>query len=568
MAFANMHRHASLVSSLAGRITSLYKQGIPYRISHGSTNSTRPRHAGVETLDISALNSVLSIDSATRTALVEPNVPMDALITETLHHKLVPPVVMEFPGITAGGGFAGTAGESSSFRHGFWDDIVTGAEIVLGDGTAVWARNPDYPASESEPPDGLSSASSESYGDLFRGAAGAVGTLGVTTLLKVRLEPARRFVRTRYLRSDSIPDTIATVRKLADPNVPPASKIKEVGVSVESGAGPDFVDGILFSKDHGVTIAGYLTDDLPEGRQATTFSRPQDEWFYLHARDVTSTPMHIPTSPFSEAAEDYVPLSEYLFRYDRGGFWVGRQGFRYFYNFPFTRLTRRLLDDFLHTRMMYKALHGSGESKRMIVQDLALPYATAEEFLRFTGSAEFVPAGESGRAQDEVGIWPVWLCPLRARASPTWHPHASCTYGSQHQPEQMLNLGVWGMGPGRVSDFIAANRRLETQLRECGGMKWLYAHTYYTEDEFWAEGVYDREREWYFKLREKYRANTLPTVWDKVSIRMRNEKDEKEPDPWEKLWRKRPLGGVRGLKEAIKSKEYMKSRNKPWAWVA
>ena len=46
---------------------------------------------------------------------------MDALVAATLPHALLPLVVMEFPGITVGGGFSGTSGESSSFRHGPFD---------------------------------------------------------------------------------------------------------------------------------------------------------------------------------------------------------------------------------------------------------------------------------------------------------------------------------------------------------------------------------------------------------------------------------------------------------------
>ncbi|ENI08504.1 hypothetical protein COCC4DRAFT_37225, partial [Bipolaris maydis ATCC 48331] len=71
----------------------------------------------------------------TKTALIEPNVPMDVLVQETMKAGLLPPVVMEFPGITVGGGFVGTAGESSSFKYGFFDRTVLSAEVVLADGT-------------------------------------------------------------------------------------------------------------------------------------------------------------------------------------------------------------------------------------------------------------------------------------------------------------------------------------------------------------------------------------------------------------------------------------------------
>lgn len=53
----------------------------------------------------------------------------------SLNKGLVPLVVMEFPGITVGGGFSGTSGEKlSSFRHGAFDNTVNWIEIVLPNG--------------------------------------------------------------------------------------------------------------------------------------------------------------------------------------------------------------------------------------------------------------------------------------------------------------------------------------------------------------------------------------------------------------------------------------------------
>jgi len=104
-------------------------------------------------VDTSSLNHVLSVNQKTKTCLVEPNVPMDQLVDATMPYGLVPPVVMEFPGITVGGGFAGTAGESSGFRHGFFEDTVNSIEIVLATGEVV-------------------SASPHERSDLFYGASG------------------------------------------------------------------------------------------------------------------------------------------------------------------------------------------------------------------------------------------------------------------------------------------------------------------------------------------------------------------------------------------------------------
>ncbi|OBT59847.1 hypothetical protein VE03_10452 [Pseudogymnoascus sp. 23342-1-I1] len=46
-------------------------------------------------VDTSAMSRILKINTKRKTALVEPNVPMDSLVEATLQHGLIPPVVME-----------------------------------------------------------------------------------------------------------------------------------------------------------------------------------------------------------------------------------------------------------------------------------------------------------------------------------------------------------------------------------------------------------------------------------------------------------------------------------------
>jgi len=95
-------------------------------------------------VDTSQLNHVLKVDGKSKTCLVEPNVPMDQLVDAVRPYGLVPPVVMEFPGITVGGGFAGTAGESSGFKYGFFDSTVNWIEVVLATGEVVTASPTEH----------------------------------------------------------------------------------------------------------------------------------------------------------------------------------------------------------------------------------------------------------------------------------------------------------------------------------------------------------------------------------------------------------------------------------------
>lgn len=491
-----MGKHEDVVAKISRLVSQFHKLNQPYRIFHGSTNSTRPRPnaQNQKFVDISALNNVLRVDKQAKIAHVEPNVPMDRLVEATLKHGLIPPVVMEFPGITAGGGYSGTSGESSSFKHGFFDRTIDAVEMVLPNGEVV-------------------KTSAQNKPDLFRGAAGAVGSLGVTTLIELNLIEAKKFVKVTYERKNSVAAAVEAFEKeSADPEK----------------ATFDYIDGIQFSPDHGVVVKGEMTNEKPADATVQTFSNPWDPWFYLHAQEITKS---------NDIATEYVPLAEYLFRYDRGGFWVGESAFKYF-KFPFNKFTRWFLDDFLHTRMLYKALHASGESSRYVVQDLALPYENAEKFIDYT--------------TQKFDIWPLWYCPLKQSPMPTMHPHNTQT----PYKGRMLNIGLWGFGPAKSTEFVAKNRDLEQKLTQLGGMKWLYAHTYSPEDEFWT--AFDRE--WYTALREKYSATSLPSVWHKVKVTPTSERKTLT----QKITSVSPLGGLWGIWKAIQSKEYMKHRKATW----
>ena len=91
--------HERAVETIAARVKAFHETGTQFRIYHGSTNSTRPSLRQLDRMvDTSMLNHVLKVDTETKTALVEPNVPMDDLVNATLRYGLLPPVVMEFPG--------------------------------------------------------------------------------------------------------------------------------------------------------------------------------------------------------------------------------------------------------------------------------------------------------------------------------------------------------------------------------------------------------------------------------------------------------------------------------------
>ena len=206
---------------------------------------------------------------------------------------------------------------------------------------------------------------------------------------------------------------------------------------------------------------------------------------------------------------------------------------------PFNRITRYLLDPFMHSRTMVHALHRSGLSSRTIIQDYGVPYGTAEEFIRWT--------------DDRTGIWPLWLCPVKSAPQ----DERSFSQGNNIKDDMLLDVGIWDMGPDGAHDFIKLNRDFEAKVTELGGMKCLYAHAYYTEPEFW--DLYDEKR--YSEVRRKYHAESLPSVYDKVKVDLQGVAggvtSAKGPQTWSQwaynqFWETWPLGGLYGVASATK----------------
>ncbi|KAL8663189.1 MAG: hypothetical protein Q9168_008139 [Polycauliona sp. 1 TL-2023] len=488
-------QHNKAVEQISATVQGFHKRGEKFRIRHGSTNSTRQTSTkGTNFVDTGSLSNIIEVDKTRKTCLVEPNVPMDRLVKSTLAYGLVPLVVMEFPGITVGGGFSGTSAESSSFKYGVFDRTISYCEMVLANGDIVHC-------------------SEDENSDLFHGAAGAMGTLGVVTLLEVQLKPAKSYVQISYHPTTSVAEAVKTTQEFT------------------TDTSIDYLDGILFSKNQGAIIVGKITEEADQDNSKRTFSKAKDPWFYLHVQDIV---LNHPTTISTET----ISLPEYLFRYDRGAFWAARWAFDYFKT-PFNSLTRRLLDGLMHTRVLYKAQDASSFSAtQYIAQDTSVPFPKMEELI--------------DHSIEHHEIWPLWLCPLKPTPHPTINPFPASGYGAT---ELLLNVGIWGPAPTkRTDEFVALNRALEDKLKVLGGMKALYAHTFYTEEGFWE--VYDRK--WYDELRKKYGAEKLPSVYEKVKGVEGGKKGVRE-----RVMDVRPLGGVYGVSKAIKycySSEYRRIR--------
>ncbi len=442
-----LNEHASKIERISGDIRRAALEGRRVSFYHGGTNSTRTLERNNTTIvDISDLNEIIEINEKEKYILVEPNISMDVLLKVTLKYGMLPFVIPEFPGITCGGAVSGASLESSSWRYGQFNDSCGEYEVVLGNGEIVQASMDKNP-------------------DLFNALSGAYGTLGLITLIKIRLKPASPFVHLRYIFVPAVRVMEELKSRLAAPDF-------------------DYVEAIIFNTDNSAIIMGRLVKDVGEGN-IQTFTKATDLWFYAHAETVTSD---------GQIYEEFVPITDYIFRYNRGAFWMGKYFFSLLH-LPNTSFVKKLLNPFMNTRKLYDALKAFNLGQYYFLQDFYCPISATQKLLDFT--------------EQHLGIYPIWLCPiLPTAAEQKLSPHY------QEKPEMLIDVGIWGRTK-KYNRPVELNRMFEEYLNEIGGRKMLYAHAYYPEDMFWK--VYDDA--WYISLREKYQAQSaFPDVWQKVHV--------------------------------------------------
>jgi len=388
----------------------------------GRAGGERAQTAG---LDASAFTQVLSVDPGERLAVVGGMTTYEDLAGATLRHGLMPLVVPQLKTITLGGAVTGLGIESTSLRNGLPHESVTAMEILTGDGRVVTAT----PAGE--------------HAGLFRGFPNSYGTLGYALSLTIELEPVAPFVHLRHFRFASPEACMDAVGQIA----------ADGGLR---GHRADFVDGTMFGLDEIYLTVGAYSDVAPWPSDYTG-----QQVYYQSVRG---------------PHEDFLTISDYLWRWDTDWFWCSR---------PFgvqRPVIRRLWPRRYRRSDVYRALvafdrrhglsatlnaHARRPPREMVIQDVEVPLARSAEFLRFFAR--------------EVGMSPVWLCPLRLRSEQAW-PLYPLKPG-----EVYVNAGFWGTVPlpaGRPDGHH--NRMIEAEVAALGGSKGLYSTSYYPPDEFWA----------------------------------------------------------------------------------
>ncbi|KAH8727424.1 hypothetical protein GQ44DRAFT_748415 [Phaeosphaeriaceae sp. PMI808] len=235
--------------------------------------------------DIPGLDKVVQIDLDTYTAWVEPNVTMGALVRATLACGLVPGVVAASKAVSVADAFAATTTGSSSFKFGTFDCTVLSLETILSNGQYVMAMIDDCDTS-----------------DVLCGSAGAMHSLGLTTLLEIALIPASEYVEITYWPVLSVSESVRKMQQVE--RDPPTLKMSVVDSST------DFVENIMFDSSSGLVITGRFIP-TPTADRTSVSQLSEGNSFVQHARSV----WHDSQDNYEQRVE-IIHILEYLFRHD------------------------------------------------------------------------------------------------------------------------------------------------------------------------------------------------------------------------------------------------------------
>ena len=348
------------------------------------------------------------------------------LVDATLPYGLMPLVVPQLKTITLGGAVTGLGIESTSFRNGLPHESVLEMDVLTGDGRL------------------LTVDAGGEHAALFHGFPNSYGSLGYALRLRIELEPVRPYVMLTHERHDTAADLATRMAEVCESRVIDGERV-------------DFVDGTVFSADEQYLTVGTFVDAAP----------------YLS--DYTGQDIYYRS--IQRRRRDFLTVRDYLWRWDTDWFWCSRAlGVQH-------PIVRRVVPRRYKRSDVYMKVIGFERRHRVaarvdawrgrppqevVVQDVEVPIERTADFLDFF--------------HREVGIVPVWVCPLRQRdPDQTWDLYAF------DARRTYVNVGFWSsvpLAPGQRDGDV--NRRIEEVVAQMGGRKSLYSTAYYDRDTFWA----------------------------------------------------------------------------------
>ena len=319
-------------------------------------------------LDVSGLAGVIAVDVAadgSATADVQGMCTYEDLVDVTLAHGFIPYVVPQLRSITLGGAVTGLGIESTSFRNGLPHESVLEMDVLTGDGagrhhaaraTTCSTRSPT-PTARSATPPGSGSASRRPR------RTSTCGTCASTT-------------------STTLAKTIEVIVEQGE----------------HDGVRVDGLDGVVFEPGEAYLTLATWRDEASTGstgRAATT-------------SDYTGMDLYFRS--LQQRETDTLTTYDYLWRWDTDWFWCsGAFGLQNPRDPPAVAAALAAQRRLPPARRRWRTASASprastvraaSPTRERVIQDIEVPVERTPEFLRWFDA--------------DVGMRPVWLCPLRA----------------------------------------------------------------------------------------------------------------------------------------------------------
>jgi FAD/FMN-containing dehydrogenase len=418
------------------------KSGSSIGLYKSTSNLFRDRSkAHVKRLDVRSFNSVIKIDEVNLSVEAEGMITFEDLVQATLKQGLLPLIVPELKTITLGGGIAGLAIESSSFKYGLVHESIQEIDVLLASGRVVTCR-PD-----------------NKYSDLFYAMPNSYGTLGYILRVKAKLRKASQYVRLRHLKFDNAEHFFKNLEAIA------TNKMYE-------NQPVDFIEGTFFSPSEMYISLGFDSDEA------------------AYVSDYTSK--HIYYKSIAQRSEDYLTTHDYIWRWDTDWFWCSKNllmenvfirrvlGKKYLGSRTYSKLMR-----LSQTSKLFKIISKLGSSRisrESVIQDVEIPMDKADEFLSWFN--------------ETIGIKPIWICPTKA-ATKSW-PYPLYPM----DPAKLyINFGFWdAVATKNDADKAYFNKLIEQKVEALGGIKSLYSDSFYKKEHF--ARIYNYQA--YKKLKKRY----------------------------------------------------------------
>lgn len=197
-------------AEVSGILKYAYENGVTVTPRGAGTNlvgSTIP--SGGIVMDFSEMNHILEIDEETFTATVEPGVILEDFQKTVEEMGLFYPPDPGEKRASIGGNISTNAGGMRAVKYGVTRDYVMGLEIVLADGTIVWAGSKNR-----------KDTSGLSIKDIV---IGSEGTLAVITKCILKLIPKPEENLSVLVAYDGLKWAVESVQKIIKANITPTA---------------------------------------------------------------------------------------------------------------------------------------------------------------------------------------------------------------------------------------------------------------------------------------------------------------------------------------------------------